>query len=246
MAAILRVRKPDGTYADVPSLVGPPGADGYSPTVGLTQKDDGVEITVQNKDGTQQTANVLNGQNGNDAPQESVLYTAQTLTNEQQSQARANIGATSAEELNQLKTEKANESIVSDAWQTGKTYEKGAYCIYNNSLYKALVQTTAEPANVSDWKNVCITDELKPIRIKRIIGDTDSVGDINPNIDDRSVILCAGCDRQVEGCYTGFFAITPTRTHVADTYIWWLKCIDDNGALLTKTKVCIDVFYTDL
>ena len=68
MAAILRVRKPDGTYADVPSLVGSPGkpgVDGYSPTVSLKQKDDGVEITVQNKDGTQ-TANVLNGQNGND------------------------------------------------------------------------------------------------------------------------------------------------------------------------------------
>ena len=145
MAAILRVRKPDGTYADVPSLVGTPGADGYSPTVSLKQKDDGVEITVQNKDGTQ-TANVLHGQKGNDgspgatgatprftvtavtgeagtaasvtqsgtaenptleftiprgttgdpgedAPQESVLYTAQTLTNEQQAQARANIGA---------------------------------------------------------------------------------------------------------------------------------------------------------
>ena len=62
--------------------------------------------------------------------------------------------------LNQLKSEKANKSIVSDAWQTGKTYEKGAYCIYNDRLYKALVQTTAEPTSESDWGKCTVTDEL--------------------------------------------------------------------------------------
>ena len=69
MNSILKIRQPDGTFVDVPAIVGaqgepgkdgPVGADGYSPTVSLKQKDDGVEITVQNKDGTQ-TANVLNG-----------------------------------------------------------------------------------------------------------------------------------------------------------------------------------------
>lgn len=218
MAAILRVRKPDGTYADVPSLVGPPGADGYSPTVSLKQKDDGVEITVQNKDGTQ-TANVLHGQKGNDgspgatgatprftvtavtgeagtaasvtqsgtaenptleftiprgttgdpgedAPQESVLYTAQTLEDAQKTQARENIGAADAATVSSLKTEKANKSIVSDAWQTGRTYEKGAYCIYNNNLYKALVRTTTEPTTESDWAKCTVTKEIMSITPK--------------------------------------------------------------------------------
>lgn len=153
------------------------------------------------------------------------------------------------DELGQLKSEiaeKANKSIVSDAWQSGKTYAVGAYCIYNNSLYKAVVQTTAEPTNTSDWQNVCITDELKPIRIKRIIGDTDSVGDISSELNNNYVILSAGIDRQVEGCYTGFASITPTLSHNDDLYIWWLKCIADDGTILASTKVCIDVFYMDL
>ena len=188
MAAILRVRKPDGTYADVPSLVGSPGkpgVDGYSPTVSLKQKDDGVEITVQNKDGIQ-TANVLNGQKGNDgspgrdgipgatgatprftvtavtgeagtaasvtqsgtaenpmveftipqgvkgdtgaqgekgekgdpgkdAPQEAVLYTAQTLDDAQKAQARENIGAVDAAMVSQLKSDVDAKINQSDA-----------------------------------------------------------------------------------------------------------------------------------
>lgn len=73
----------------------------------------------------------------------------------------ADVGAASAAELNQLKTEKANKLIVSDAWQSGKTYAVGTYCIYNNSLFKAAVQTTAEPGNGSDWVQCNVTNELK-------------------------------------------------------------------------------------
>lgn len=65
------------------------------------------------------------------------------------------------DELNQLKTDKANKSIVSDAWQSGKTYNAGAYCIYNDSLYKALVQTTAGPTSESDWQAVKITEAIR-------------------------------------------------------------------------------------
>lgn len=148
--------------------------------------------------------------------------------------------------LNQLKIEKANKSIISDAWQSGKTYNAGAYCIYNDSLYKALVQTTAEPTSASDWQNVRITSELKPIRTKRITGTTDSAGDISADLDNRSVILSAGCERQGEDCYTGFISITPTLSHNNNTYIWWAKCVDDNGTILANTKVCIDVFYMDM
>lgn len=64
-------------------------------------------------------------------------------------------------EMGKLKNEKANKSIMADAWQTGKTYAKGAYCIYNDSLYKALVQTTAEPTSGSDWQIVKITEIIR-------------------------------------------------------------------------------------
>lgn len=80
------------------------------------------------------------------------------------------------DELNQLKSdlgEKANKSIVSDAWQSGKTYNAGAYCIYNNNLYKALVQTTAEPTNGSDWQKCTIMGEIPPEN-KLIVHDQTS------------------------------------------------------------------------
>ena len=64
-------------------------------------------------------------------------------------------------ELNQLKSEKANKSIISDAWQSGKTYNAGTYCIYNDILYKALVQTTAEPTSETDWQATKITEAIR-------------------------------------------------------------------------------------
>ena len=63
--------------------------------------------------------------------------------------------------VDSLKTEKANKSIVSDAWQSGKTYAVGTYCIYNDNLFKAAVQTSAKPGNGSDWVQCNVTNELK-------------------------------------------------------------------------------------
>lgn len=63
--------------------------------------------------------------------------------------------------VNQLKREKANKSIVSDAWQSGKTYAVGTYCIYNDNLFRAAVQTSAKPGNGSDWVQCNVTNELK-------------------------------------------------------------------------------------
>lgn len=64
-------------------------------------------------------------------------------------------------ELGQIKSEKANKSIVSDTWQSGKTYAVGTYCIYNDNLFKAAVQTSAKPGNGSDWAQCSVTNELK-------------------------------------------------------------------------------------
>ena len=111
---------------------------------------------------------------GKDAPQEAVLFTEQTLSEAQKTQARENIGAADAATVSSLKTEKANKSIVSDAWQTGKTYEKGAYCIYNDSLYKALVQTTAEPTSTNDWQKCIITNEINDKNIIEVHNQSDS------------------------------------------------------------------------
>ena len=50
------------------------------------------------------------GDPGRDAPQEAVLYTAQTLNDAQKTQARENIGAADKETVNQLKDDKVNQS----------------------------------------------------------------------------------------------------------------------------------------
>ena len=50
------------------------------------------------------------GDPGRDAPQEAVLYTAQTLNDAQKTQARENIGAADEETVNQLKDDKVNQS----------------------------------------------------------------------------------------------------------------------------------------
>ena len=50
------------------------------------------------------------GDPGRDAPQEAVLYTAQTLNDAQKTQARKNIGAVDEETVNQLKDDKVNQS----------------------------------------------------------------------------------------------------------------------------------------
>ena len=114
------------------------------------------------------------GDPGRDAPQEAVLYTAQTLNDAQKTQARENIGAADKETVNRLKDEKANASIVSDSWQSGKTYNAGAYCIYNNNLYKSLVQTTAEPTSESDWQKCIITNEINDKNIITVHAQSDS------------------------------------------------------------------------
>ena len=50
------------------------------------------------------------GDPGRDAPQEAVLYTAQTLNDAQKTQARKNIGAADAAMVSQLKDDKVNQS----------------------------------------------------------------------------------------------------------------------------------------
>lgn len=136
------------------SLRGEPGAKGEKGDTGAKgEKGEKGDPGAQGEKGEK-------GDPGRDAPQEAVLYTAQTLNNDQKTQARQNIGAADEETVNQLKSKKANKSIISDAWQSGETYNAGAYCIYNNNLYRALVQTIAEPTSETDWQIVELAGEF--------------------------------------------------------------------------------------
>ena len=161
----------------------------------------------------------------------------------------ADVGAASADELNQLKTEKANKSIVSDAWQTGKTYEKGAYCIYNDSLYKALVQTTAEPTSTNDWQKCIITNEINGKNIITVHSQSDStketlISEIADNLrGNKGTYFVMGSWTQHSGGYSatvnaghyspGAFMLTGT-VYARDGTGFGFMRFEENGQIDTK------------
>ena len=86
------------------SLRGEPGAKGEKGDPGERgAKGDKGDPGAQGEKGEK-------GDPGRDAPQEAVLYTAQTLNDVQKTQARENIGAADEETVNQLKDDKVNQS----------------------------------------------------------------------------------------------------------------------------------------
>ena len=86
------------------SLRGEPGANGEKGDPGERgAKGDKGDPGAQGEKGEK-------GDPGRDAPQEAVLYTAQTLDDAQKAQARENIGAADAAMVSQLKDDKVNQS----------------------------------------------------------------------------------------------------------------------------------------
>ena len=83
------------TDEQIASLRGEPGAKG--------EKGEKGDPGAQGEKGEK-------GDPGRDAPQEAVLYTAQTLNDAQKTQARENIGAADAAMVSQLKDDKVNQS----------------------------------------------------------------------------------------------------------------------------------------
>lgn len=151
--------------------------------------------------------------------------------------------------LNQLRIEKANKSIISDAWQSGKTYNAGAYCIYNDSLYKALVQTTAEPTNESDWQKCIITDEMSAKNMKTVHVQSGSsketlISEIADNLRNTTgVYFVIGSWTQHSSGYSatvnvghyspGAFMLTGTVYAVDGTGFSFVR-FEENGQITTK------------
>ena len=95
------------TDEQIASLRGEPGAKGEKGEKG----DPGAKGEKGEKgDPGAQGEKGEKGDPGRDAPQEAVLYTAQTLNDAQKTQARENIGAADEETVNQLKDDKVNQS----------------------------------------------------------------------------------------------------------------------------------------
>ena len=85
--------------------------------------------------------------------------------------------------ITQALNEKSN--LISDAWNASTTYAVGQYCIYNNSLWKCLVQHSGQtPTEGTYWTKVSVANEITSvnnslgglIKEKTITVTTDSNG----------------------------------------------------------------------
>ena len=55
-------------------------------------------------------------------------------------------------------------SVISDAWSASTTYAVGQYCIYNNSLWKCLVQHNGQtPTEGTYWTKVSVASEIASV-----------------------------------------------------------------------------------
>lgn len=63
--------------------------------------------------------------------------------------------------INEVLQSAGENGNIADAYDNTTTYNEGDYCIYNNILYKCLVDiTVAEEWNSSHWVATLVTDEL--------------------------------------------------------------------------------------
>ena len=162
------------------------------------------------------------GDPGKDAPQDSVLYTAQTLTNEQQAQARSNIDAASAGELNQLKNEKVNKI---DALSLEEI--------------EASTDLTGKVASASALKSLG-TDF---VHTKITVGDTDNTGDVYLQIGLPNIVIAAvvlndyGSDTYSDlASVIGIYLSGDKSSLIA-------KIADDNMNPVASAKVAMKCYY---
>ena len=67
-------------------------------------------------------------------------------------------------QIDDIADEKANNDILSDAWNASTTYAVGQYCIYNNSLWKCLVKHKGQtPKTGTYWTKVTVANEITSV-----------------------------------------------------------------------------------
>ena len=63
-----------------------------------------------------------------------------------------------------LNNQKLEKEIISDAWNASTTYAVGQYCIYNNLLWKCLIQHSGQtPTEGTYWTKVSVANEITSV-----------------------------------------------------------------------------------
>lgn len=70
-------------------------------------------------------------------------------------------------------------NLISDAWNASTTYAVGKYCIYNNSLWKCLVQHSGQtPTEGTYWTKVTVANEITSVN-NSLLGFIDTTNMIH-------------------------------------------------------------------
>ena len=167
------------------------------------------------------------GEPGKDAPQEAVLYTAQTLSNAQKTQARVNIGAADAATVSSLKTDVDAKINKSDAL----TLEE----------IEASTDLLGKVASASALKS--LGSDI--IKTETIVRTTDESGDAFLALKlNNIVVLCVVLRGYGDGTYDSLASITGVYL-ARDGVSQLVKVVDDSMAPLANTKMAIKVYYVD-
>lgn len=172
---------------------GKPGADGYSPTVTVDDIEGGHRVTITDKDGDK-VFDVMDGKDSESA----VSYNEQTLTPEQQAQARKNIGAAkeqiplSANQINALDALFCLMAYTEDA-RSAYTQFREAFGIEEQGndpdnkfeflLHKRLDKLADKSAAIKDGTNRILTYSKSDSHDRRFAihnGDYWDVSDYKP------------------------------------------------------------------
>ena len=84
----------------------------------------------------------------------------------------------------------ALSNTISDAWNASTTYKVGQYCIYNNSLWKCILQHNGQtPEDGTYWTKVSVGSEFNTLNsnLSSVSSDLDNVENICYNLKISSV-----------------------------------------------------------
>ena len=153
--------------------------------------------------------------------------------------------------IDDIADEKANNDIISDAWNSSTTYAVGQYCIYNNSLWKCLVQHSGQtPTEGTYWTNVTVANEIisvnnslqaslsSLIKVKTVTGTTNVSGNFDLQIDSSVKVISAVCK-------TNNYVVCEIHLNAAKTqWFAYLHKYDEIGAYANKTDT-VDIYYIE-
>ena len=133
----------------------------------------------------------------------------------------------------------ALSNTISDAWNASTTYAVGQYCIYNNSLWRCLVQNKGQiPTEGTYWTKVTVANEITSVNNsfqasltvnkKTVNLTTNQYGNATPNISPPNFIIGISSPKGVPVAYL-------------DNNTWKININNVNNTNLT-----LDIYYLSL